>query len=106
MHLTVIHILVLFLPLTSRQSRNFVTKVIPQWLGKKGWNNNYPEYNNLFHCDQKEIHVSFNKASSRLILRVWEEVSNISIVFLTKNSSSPYQNVKAVFPESVINQIM
>ena len=44
---------------------------------KKSWKDTYPEYNKLLYCDQKGIDAWLDKASSGLMLRVWEEVSKI-----------------------------
>jgi hypothetical protein len=86
-----------FLTFTANQSRHFGLRRIRHWIDKKGWQDVYPGYKLMNHLDQKEIDSAINQTASGLMLRIWEEVSELFLNFITKSPHSPFKNVDATF---------
>ena len=86
-----------FLTFTANQSRHFGLRRIRKWIEKKGWKDTYPKYKLMSEFDQTEIDNSINQAASGLMLRIWEEVSQLFLEFITKSPHSPFKRVHATF---------
>ena len=87
----------LTLQLLLKINKNNGTKPIWDWIDDKGWKNRYPNNNDLLSITQKEVNKSFNQESTGILLRVWEEVSLIFILFTNNSEHSPYKKVGAFF---------
>ena len=87
----------LTLQLLLKINKNNGTKPIWDWIDDKGWKNHYPNYKDLLSVTQKENNEAFNQASSGIMLREWEEVSLIFILFLKNSEHSPYNKVGGFF---------
>ena len=86
-----------FLTFTANHTRHFGLKIIREWINSKGWTDTYPDYKLLNEFDQREIDKAVIQASSGLILRIWEEVSQLFLQYLTESEHSPWKKVAAMF---------
>ena len=86
-----------FLTFTCNQKKHFGTAPIKNWLDDKEWTKHYPDYEYLNLTEKKEIDDALLQASAGLLLRVWEEVSQLFIDYLLKSKSSPYKEIDAIF---------
>ena len=86
-----------FLTFTCNMKKHFGTKVVKEWIDSNEWQKNISNFHNLNLADQQEYIDAINQASSGLLLRIWQEVSQRFVKFIKSSPSSPFKKVKLIF---------
>jgi hypothetical protein len=86
-----------FLTYTCNMKKHFGTQPIKEWIDSKQWKKYIPYFEDLDLTNQEEIENGINQASSGLLLRVWQEVTQLFLQFIKDSPSSPFINVKSMF---------
>ena len=77
--------------------KHFGTKVVKEWIDSNEWQKNISDFHDLNLADQQEYIDAINQASSGLLLRIWQEVSQRFVKFIKNSPSSPFKKVKSIF---------
>ena len=71
-----------FLIFTCNMRKHFGTKPIKIWVDSGEWKKNIPNFHELSHSDKEEYKQGVNQAASGLLLRVWQEVTQLFLNYL------------------------
>ena len=91
------HTMTHFLTFTCNAKKHFGTKPIKLCIDSGEWKNSIRSFDDLSQSDQDEFKDSVNQAASGLLVRTWQEVSQLFLNYLMKSPTSPYVNVKSMF---------
>lgn len=91
------HAMDYFLTFTCNQRNHFGTKPIKEYLDSGEWKKAIPFYEDLDLNEKEEFASSVEQSASGLLLRVWEEVSELFLNYLLESPSSPYRSVSSIF---------
>ena len=86
-----------FLTFTCNAKQHFGTAPIKNWVDNCGWEKYYQDFGELEEDEKEEIQEAIINASAGLILRVWEEATELFLDYLQKSPSSPFNKVLTFF---------
>ena len=86
-----------FITLTCNQMKHFGVRIIKNWIDSDSWTEYYPDFECLPRLEREEIRNALSQSASSLILRNWQEVCQLIILYLRTSPASPFKSVDSIF---------